>query len=240
MPSTRVTTTPFDAPAASSAARPLASWPRSALISSCSDLISSSRRCTPPTSSSVVDPTRRAASATSFSSRCSSRTEFSPVTASMRRRLEPIDDSLTILIETDVAGGAHVGAAAQLDRVADLEDPDDVAVLVAEEGDRAERRRLRPSSSRTPEPARWRAPRCWRSVRSRAISRVGDGVVVAEVESQPVGRDERAGLLDVLAQHLAQRVVQHVGAGVIATNRGATLRRRWLPSRACRQSVCRW
>ncbi len=42
---------------------------------------------------------------------------------------------------------------------------------------------------------------------------------MTEVESQPVGPDERAGLLDVLAQHLAQRVVQHVGAGVIATNR---------------------
>ena len=50
---------------------------------------------------------------------------------------------------------------------------------------------------------------------------VGDRVVVAEVEAQPVGSDQRAGLLDVLAQHLAQRVVQHVRAGVVAADRGA-------------------
>ncbi len=46
------------------------------------------------------------------------------------------------LDETDVAAARDVGATAQLDRVADLEHPDDVAVLVAEEGDRAERRRF--------------------------------------------------------------------------------------------------
>ena len=60
----------------------------------------------------------------------------------MRRRFEPIDDLADDLDQADVAGGAHVRAAAQLDRVADLEHPDDVAVLVAEEGDRAERRGL--------------------------------------------------------------------------------------------------
>ena len=63
---------------------------------------------------------------------------------------------------------------------------------------------------------------------------VGDRGVVAEVEPQPVGADERAGLLDVLAEHLAQRVVQHVRAGVVATDRRRVGRRRWRRSPGCR------
>ena len=39
------------------------------------------------------------------------------------------------LDRADVTGGAHVGAAAELDRRPSLEDTHDVAVLVAEEGD---------------------------------------------------------------------------------------------------------
>ena len=46
----------------------------------------------------------------------------------------------------------------------------------------------------------------------------GDRLVVREVEAQPVGRDQRAGLLDVVAEHLAQRVVQQVGGGVVAAD----------------------
>ena len=62
-----------------------------------------------------------------------------PVTASMRRRFEPIDPSRHDLHRADVAERAHVGATAQLDRVAaGFEHADDVAVLVAEERDRAE------------------------------------------------------------------------------------------------------
>ena len=52
---------------------------------------------------------------------------------------------------------------------------------------------------------------------------VGHGVVVAEVEAEPVGADHRAGLLHVLAEHLAQRVVQQVGGGVVAADRGAPI-----------------
>jgi hypothetical protein len=110
-------------------------------------------------------------------------------------------------------------ATAQLDRVADLQDPDDVAVLVSEERNRAERggfvlRRLK-------------GPR--RCIGQRlAVGDlfdlgdlcVGDRVVVAEVEPKPVGSDQGASLLDVLAKHLAQRVVQHVRAGVVAADRG--------------------
>ena len=46
-----------------------------------------------------------------------------------------------------------------------------------------------------------------------------DGFVVAEVEPQSIRRHERAGLLHVFAQDLAQRPVQHMGRGVIAPGR---------------------
>jgi hypothetical protein len=46
---------------------------------------------------------------------------------------------------------------------------------------------------------------------------------VAEVEAQAVGADQRAGLLDVLAEHLAQRMVQDVRAGVVAADGVATV-----------------
>ncbi len=154
-------------------------------------------------------------SARSCSSRCSRATLASPVTASMRRRLEPIDDSLTTLIGADVAGGAHVGAAAQLDRRSRLEHPHDVAVLVAEERDGAERFGLVLGGL---ERARRRVGE--RLGVGEALDLgdlvVGDRLVVAEVEAQPVGPHQRAGLLDVVAEHLAQRGMQQVGGGVVA------------------------
>ena len=51
----------------------------------------------------------------------------------------------------------------------------------------------------------------------------GDGRVVREVEAQAIGADQRAGLLDVLAEHLAQRVVEDVRAGVVAADGDAAL-----------------
>ena len=176
-PSTRVTTTPSTAAAASSAARPLASWPRSALISSCSALISSSRRCTPATSSSVGRPDEaRGIGEQLLVALQQARREFAPVTASMRRRLEPIDALADDLDQADVAGGAHVRAAAQLDRAAGLEHADDVAVLVAEEGDRAHRLGLvlggleRPHRRVGQRLARWRA---------RSISAISSSVTAS-------------------------------------------------------------
>ena len=61
------------------------------------------------------------------------------MTASMRRRLEPIEPSLTTFIGPMSPVARDVRAAAQLDRRSGLEHPHDVAVLVAEEGDGADR-----------------------------------------------------------------------------------------------------
>jgi hypothetical protein len=44
---------------------------------------------------------------------------------------------------------------------------------------------------------------------------------VREVEAQPVGRDQRALLRDVGAEHLAQRLVQQMGGRVVGADRRA-------------------
>ena len=49
----------------------------------------------------------------------------------------------------------------------------------------------------------------------------GDRLGMGEVEAQPIGRDERALLRDVIAEHLAQRLVQQMGRRVIGADRGA-------------------
>ena len=51
-----------------------------------------------------------------------------------------------------------------------------------------------------------------------------DRLEVHEVEAQAIGRDERAGLLDVRAEHLAQRGVEQVRRRVIAARRVADVR----------------
>ena len=106
---------------------------------------------------------------------------------------------------------------------AGLEHPHDVAVLVAEEGDGAHRLGL--GLGRLVDAARGRCPRT--SPLARSSIRLdlvgGDRRVVAEVEAQAVGRDQRARLLHVLAEHLAQRPVQDVGAGVVAADGVAPL-----------------
>ena len=132
------------------------------------------------------------------------------------------------LHRADVAEGAYVGAAAELGGVrAGLEHAHDVAVLVAEEGDGAELLGLGLGGLVVADRARWRGSRGWRGPRCAAICVGGDRLVVAEVEAQPVGRDQRALLLDVVAEHLAQRPVQEVGrrCGCGGWRRGA--RRRW-------------
>ena len=115
-----------------------------------------------------------------------------------------------------------MGAAAQLDRRAGLEDTHDVAVLVAEEGDRSERLGFVLGGL---EDARRRvAQRLGVGERLDLGDLLGrDRFVVREVEPQPILVHHRAGLLHVLAEHLAERVVEQVGAGVVAADRVAPL-----------------
>ena len=67
-----------------------------------------------------------------------------------------------------------------------------------------------------------------------------DGAEVHEVEAQPIGRDERARLLDVRAEHLPQRRVQQVRGRVVAAGRvaqaGVDVGRHEVALRAARRS----
>ena len=135
----------------------------------------------------------------------------------MRRRLEPIDAFADHLQQPDVAGGGDVRAAAQLDRRPGFEHADDVAVLVAEEGDRAHRLGLGLGGLEHPRPLVAQRLGVDQPLDLGDLL-VGDRLVVREVEPQPVGADVRAGLLDVIAEHPAQRPVQQVRAGVVAAD----------------------
>ena len=111
-----------------------------------------------------------------------------------------------------------MGSAAQLDRAPRLEHAHDVAVLVAEEGDRPERFGLLLGGLEDP---------CRRVLQSLRVGQRldlgdlfrGDRLVVREVEPQPIGSDHRAGLLHVLAEHLPQRMVEQVRARVVPPDR---------------------
>ena len=110
-------------------------------------------------------------------------------------------------------------AATQFDRVAArLQHPHDIAVLVAEEGDRTEllgglHRGLEMATGTVVE-----------HLGIDAILDLGDlfrgeALVVAEVETKSVGPDIGTLLLHVFAQHLAQRMVKDVGGSVVAPDR---------------------
>jgi hypothetical protein len=120
-----------------------------------------------------------------------------------------------------------MGAAAQLARpraVADLHDPDDVAVLLAEQRHGAQAPRL-------VERHRQRADRLVeRDLGVDAVLHVPDVLVaqrgaVGEVEAQLVRADVRTGLAHVRAQALAQRGVQQVRGRVVALGGVADRRR---------------
>ena len=131
------------------------------------------------------------------------------------------------LEQADVAGAAHVGAAAELDRLAaDRDDAHRVAVLLAEHRDRAAL--LAPPRSAAPrrrESAFARISALTRSSTWRFCS-VGHRREVREVEAQAIGRDERALLRDVIAEHLLERVVQEVRRRVVRADPLAARRRR--------------
>ena len=127
------------------------------------------------------------------------------------------------MIGPDVAERLHVRAAAQLERVlAGFEHAHDVAVLVAEERDGARRLGLA-FRGLVGADAVVREHLAVREILDLLDLLGRDRVVVAEVEPQPVGRDERTRLLHVRTEHLAQRPVQEVRAGVVAADRVAAL-----------------
>ena len=125
----------------------------------------------------------------------------------------------------DLRGRAHVRAAAELDRpAADVDDAHDVAVLLAEEHHRAELarlvdRRLVDAHGQVLEDALVHAPLDLRALLG------GQRLRMREVEAQLVGPHGGAGLLDVVAEHLAQALVQEMRAGVVRLRREADVPR---------------
>ena len=121
----------------------------------------------------------------------------------------------------DLGGRAHVRAAAELARDAlDLDDADDVAVLLAEQHHRAELARL--VDGRLEDVQRV-------VLEDGAVDPLLDLVAllggqlpaVREVEPELVGTDGRAGLLDVVAEHLAESLLEQVRGGVVRHRREA-------------------
>ena len=106
-------------------------------------------------------------------------------------------------------------AAAQLDRkIAHPHHAYDVAVLVAEKGERAG------LDSVVVGHLFGRDLRVFADTRvdllfDRRQVAFADRAGVREIEAQAIGRDQRARLMDSGAEHVAQRVVQDVSGGVI-------------------------
>ena len=147
-----------------------------------------------------------------------------------RHRLDPADAGSDGTLagdaeQGDVAGAADVGAAAQLDRVgaavlalAHRDDAHLVAVLLAEQRHGTGADRLVAGHDPHAAPRRSGAGTRLTSA-STAPDLVGrHRARLAEVEAQPVGRDQRALLRHVLAQMPPQRGMQQVGRGVGAAD----------------------
>ena len=137
------------------------------------------------------------------------------------------------LEQPDVAGAADMRAAAQLDREgllvvtrsAHRDDPHLVAVFLAEQ-------RQRPFGDGA---VRGQQAGAHRAVGPNALVDLGldrpDVLLrqrprVAEIEAQPVGRDERALLRHMLAEAPAQRLMQQMGDRVIGAQQPAARSRR--------------
>ena len=119
------------------------------------------------------------------------------------------------LEQADVAGAGHVGAAAEFAREADIQHAHGVAVFLAEQRHGAALDRVVIGHDLR-----------HGGLVGQDLS-IDDGFhagdllggqrrVLREVETGLVGIDQRAALLDVSAQHLAQRLVHQVGGGVVA------------------------
>ena len=151
----------------------------------------------------------------------------------MRRTPEALALSAVDADEPDVAGAPNVRAAAQLDRpglvglalavrpgrsrafrLAHGDDAHLIAVFLAEQRPRARLARIlqrhQPGlDGRVPQHVGIRHGLHGRELVGR------HGLGVREVEAQPIRRHQRAPLLHVIAEHLAQGLVQEMGGGVV-------------------------
>jgi hypothetical protein len=140
----------------------------------------------------------------------------------MRRMPAATPDFADDLEQADVAGALHVGAAAEFGgEVPDAEHAHVVAVLLAEQGHGAGFHGFVVAHHAGTASALARICSLT-SVRWRQLVR-RSGLEVGEVEAQLVGRDQRALLRDMRAEHLAQRGVQQMRGGVVEGGRGAGL-----------------
>ena len=114
-----------------------------------------------------------------------------------------------------------MAAAAQLaGEIADLDDANGLTVFLAEQRRHA---RLASRIKRGLVDARCVAHMiCSLATRSTSATCSGrHGLEMGEIETKAIGADVAARLLDVIAEHLAQRSVQNVRGGVVALNAGA-------------------
>src|SRR5580704_14265581 len=144
--------------------------------------------------------------------RCASAA--APVSASMRRTPEATEASLMIL-KADIAGAAHMGAAAQLDREgllvavlgAHRDNADLLAVFLAEQRERT----LGDGAFRRQQPGAHFGVGTDAGVDlglDRGDVRGAQRPGMTEIEAQPVRRDQRALLRHMLAEPPAQGLMQ--------------------------------
>lgn len=147
------------------------------------------------------------------------------VTASIRRTLEPVEDSETILNNPSSAVLGNVGAAAQLageGLILDAHghDANHVAVLLTKKRHGAGGLGLLNAHDGGHHGLGGK-DLLVDQVFHRADLLSGHGLEVREVKAQALGRHQRTGLVDVVAQDLLQGGVEQVGGGVVATEQTA-------------------
>jgi hypothetical protein len=129
--------------------------------------------------------------------------------------------------QPDLAGRADVRPAAELDRDLGVEgdDADGLAVLLAEERHRAAGLRLGERDAGLDARGDVLEDPAVHAALDLPLLLGRDPLEVREVEAEAVRGDERALLLDVRAEHLAQRGVEEVGGGVVLDDAAAAVAR---------------